>query len=495
MSFEVPASDRISSPMLATSTRYSILMRIASGGMGSVHLGVLRGANGFRRVVAIKRAFPHLLEDPTFKRLLTAEARLASYVRHPNVAGVIDVEELDGELLLVMDYVEGGSLSELLRADAIPLGVGMRILLDALEGLRAVHTCSDDEGAPLSLVHRDISPQNILVGVDGVARIADFGIAQIHNPSSVTRSGLLRGKPSYMAPEYIETGEASPASDIFSMGVVAWEVLTRRRLFKGKSDAETFDTIRRVSVPPPSSVCPELPSALDAVILRALARSPERRYATAGELASDFESAVRGTHLLASRAVVGACVRKVVGPVIAQRRSAIAQLSNTTPAAPPSPRHVSAPEIPVVLDDASRKSTQLEAPRAKRRALSHYVLAACAIATIGSIVGVTTLVTQGASARAVALVAEPGPPPPATSLASRTTEALPAAEEPSPAVTATSPVSPRVEHVAKKPSGAVPRSPPKPAPAASPSTEPSRSREPSLLLTPPPLAPENPYAR
>lgn len=390
---------------LAGASRYQLLLRIASGGMGSVYLGTQRGAAGFRRVVAIKRAFPHLLEDPTFRRLLAMEARLASLVQHPNVVGITDVEDMNGELILVMDYIEGTSLAELLKSpDPFPASLGLRILLDAAEGLEAVHKCTDEEGHPLALVHRDVSPQNVLVGLDGIARIADFGIAQIHGPSSPTRSGLLRGKPSYMAPEYIETGTATPASDVFSLGVVAWETLTRERLFRGATDVDTLNRVRAAVVPAPSTVNKELPPAVDAVILRALAQDPSVRFHSAHQFAAALETALAGTTLLATRREVRVFVRQVAGADLAERRSAL-QNQNTDIIVPRA-SYDSAPEIPVVMNGAdettptnatrilqdSEMRTGFFAKRGSLRQVAYGAMSVIGILAFGS--GAVSLSTQ-----------------------------------------------------------------------------------------------------
>ena len=193
------------------SSRYELVTKIASGGMGTVYVGCLRGAAGFRRLVAIKRAHPHLLEDPRTREMLVAEARVASRIHHVNVVSVLDVEELEGEMLLVMDYVDGPSLAQLvtegqrLRAP-IPPAVALRIVLDACAGLEATHAATDENGERLGLVHRDVSPHNILVGVDGVAKLTDFGIAKATRDRSLTETGTLKGKIPYMAPEYLAGG-------------------------------------------------------------------------------------------------------------------------------------------------------------------------------------------------------------------------------------------------------------------------------------------------
>jgi eukaryotic-like serine/threonine-protein kinase len=274
---------------LPSSSRYELLVKIASGGMATVYVGRLSGSAGFSRLVAIKRAHAHLLEDPTFAKMLVAEAKLAACIHHPNVVAVQDVEEAEGELLLVMDYVEGVALSELLRQEERPLPAraATRVILDACAGLHAAHELKDDDGKHLGIVHRDVSPHNILVGVDGVARLTDFGIAKsnVHSQGAPhTLSGSLKGKVAYMAPEYVDLGYVDARGDVFSLGIVAREVLTRRRLFRGATEIESLKLVLAAEVPRPSEVAPWLGRGLDAVLLKALARSPAHRFASAADL-------------------------------------------------------------------------------------------------------------------------------------------------------------------------------------------------------------------
>ena len=319
--------------------------------MATVYVGCLSGPAGFRRIVAIKRAHPHLLEDPACRRMLVTEAKMAALVRHPNVIGVQDVEELDGELLLVMDYIEGGSLAQMLRANTPELrlapSLALRVIGDACEGLHAMHHLRDDDGNALGLVHRDVSPQNILVGMDGMARLADFGIAKSSSPEwpSHTESGALRGKTGYLAPEYVETTLARPQSDIFSLGVVAWEAITRQRLFKGATDVETIKQVRSKAVPPPSTLVPELPSGVDEVILKALARDPGDRWSTARAFGEALEQVLSENHALASHGAVQGHMQAIFLDALTKRRAAIRTLQAAPPPRPVSVSEVEAAEI------------------------------------------------------------------------------------------------------------------------------------------------------
>jgi serine/threonine-protein kinase len=308
-----------------SASRYELLCKIASGGMATVYVGRLRGAAGFSRTVAIKRAHAHLIENPTYKQMLVDEARLASRLHHPNVVAVLDVEELAGELRLVMDYVEGTALSDLIaktqaREQHLPPRVALRVALDACHGLAAAHDLCDENGKSLGLVHRDISPHNILVGVDGSARLADFGIAKHAEGAVSTTTGALKGKIGYMAPEYVEHGKLDARSDVFSLGVVIWEALANQKLFRGMNELDTLKRIVAGKVPPLSSVAPWVGDHLDSVLAAALALSPDERFSSAHALGTALETAARKGDLLATPAEVGAYVRDLVGATLEERR-------------------------------------------------------------------------------------------------------------------------------------------------------------------------------
>ncbi|MEJ7733097.1 MAG: serine/threonine-protein kinase [Polyangiaceae bacterium] len=319
------SSATIRNPLPGTS-RYELVARIAAGGMATVYVGRHRGAAGFWRLCAIKRAHPHLVEDGELRRGLVAEARLASRIQHPNVVSVSDVEELEGELLLVMDYVEGATLGELLRqaADAgrrVSPRCVVRIVLDACAGLGAAHGLAGDDGAPLGLVHRDVSPQNVLVGTDGRARVLDFGIAKVDDAGEAaarTATGLLKGKVGYMSPEYLQGRPVDARSDLFALGAVLWEALAGERLFRGDNHLETMMQVRNAPAPPASRVAPGIGGAVDAVLARALEKSPARRWASMGDMAAALEAAARGGDLLGTHAEVAAEVEALAGPALAQ---------------------------------------------------------------------------------------------------------------------------------------------------------------------------------
>jgi serine/threonine-protein kinase len=320
-----------------------LLVKIASGGMATVYVGRLRGAEGFWRLVAIKRAHGHLVEDPAFRKMLISEARLASRIHHPNVVSVEDVEELqNGELRLVMDYVEGSSLYELLAAGdratrPLEARLSVRIALDACAGLHAAHELTDDRGETLRLVHRDVSPQNILVGVDGTARLADFGIAKVARSSVSTTTGAIKGKMGYMAPEYIEGAEPDARSDVFALGVVVWEALAHKRLFRGQNEIETLKRVVGSPAPPLSSVAPSVGPWLDDVLAIALSKAPGDRFDTAQALGAALETAARKGELIGAHREVASAVKALVGAKLDARREQIrSQVAPDEPSPPSS---------------------------------------------------------------------------------------------------------------------------------------------------------------
>src|ERR1700722_19538002 len=225
--------------------------------MATVHLGRLLGHVGFARTVAIKRLHPKFAQDPDFVSMFLDEARLAARIRHPNVVPTIDVVATSGELFLVMEYVQGESLARLVRISRdkdtlISPNVVTTIMAAVLQGLHAAHEARDERGDPLGIVHRDVSPQNILVGTDGMARVLDFGVAKAAGRIQTTRDGQLKGKLGYMAPEQIQGREVDRRTDVYAAGVVLWEVLTRQRLFFADNEAMVMRAVLERVVERPS---------------------------------------------------------------------------------------------------------------------------------------------------------------------------------------------------------------------------------------------------
>jgi serine/threonine-protein kinase len=277
--------------------RYELYDEIASGGMATVHLGRLVGPAGFGRTVAIKRLHPHLAKEQEFVTMLTDEARVAGRIGHPNIVPTLDIVAANGELFLVMEYVPGLTLSALIKqantfGDKVPIPVVASIMVGVLHGLHAVHEARDEHGHPLEVVHRDVSPQNILVGTDGVARVLDFGIAKAAGRLHTTRDGQLKGKLGYMSPEQLSGRSVDRRTDIYAAAVVLWEVLTGERLFEGDDAGAVFGLVMQKQVPVPSSLVPGVPAEFDEATLRGLERDPARRFARARDMALVLENSV-----------------------------------------------------------------------------------------------------------------------------------------------------------------------------------------------------------
>jgi len=364
-----------------STSRYETILKLASGGMATVWVGTVRGALGFRQLVAIKKPHEHLLATGSFRAELLAEARLASMINHANVVDVRDVE-IDGEAInLVMDYIEGASLAQLLsRADRaktpFPARVGIRIVLDALAGLHAAHELVDERGLPVHLVHRDVSPHNILVGLDGIARVADFGVAKFAHDNTVqTTAGSLKGKIAYMAPEYVRGQPIDRRLDIFAMGVVLWESLTGRRCFRGENEAETVHRLINTTPTPASKDRPEIGERIDAVISCALAKAREDRFSNAAAMAAALEASAGAAGLSCGHTEVAATVKAIAGPEIEERRAHIrarlaadpsargsaASIHDGTPPPPPEPAVPQTPPIsgPPAAEESSKSGERM----------------------------------------------------------------------------------------------------------------------------------------
>lgn len=296
---DVVTVDRATAPQIVG--RYALFDQIASGGMGVVHLGRLMGAAGFERVVAMKRTHRSLATDPEFVAMFCEEVRIISRIRHPNVVTALDVVDDEGELVLVMEYVHGEALGGLMRrarelGAPVPVNVAVSIACGVLRGLHAAHTASSAGGQPLDIVHRDVSPQNVLVGCDGVARVLDFGVAKARDSLAVTQVGQVKGRLSYMAPEQLRGGGIDQRVDIYGLSVVLWELLANRSLFPGR-DTEVIEKVLLGTIPSLAELGREVSSELERVVLRGLASDPSQRFSTAQEMALALETHLQGSSL------------------------------------------------------------------------------------------------------------------------------------------------------------------------------------------------------
>jgi serine/threonine-protein kinase len=272
---------------------YRVLKAIGAGGSARIDLARIDRAYNFQRHVVLKRPLEHLRDDPKAAASLRREARIGGMLRHPNLVAILDAGIHDRYDYLVLEYIHGASLRTAMQTDApgrvaeVPLAVALAIVIDTARGLHAAHELTDDTGASLGLVHRDVSPGNVLLGLDGTVKLADFGIAK--ETRVTTLSGSLHGTVTYMAPEQCRGHAFDRRADLFSLGVILYELVTGTRLFWADNDVASLHRVLSGQVPPPRSVRPEIPAALEAIILSALAPDPERRHATARAFADALE--------------------------------------------------------------------------------------------------------------------------------------------------------------------------------------------------------------
>jgi serine/threonine-protein kinase len=297
--------------------------------MATVHFGRLTGARGFQRMVAIKRLHPTYARDDEFAAQFLDEANLAARIQHTNVVQVLDVVSDANELLLVMEYVDGETLFELERAviragQRIDLGVASAIAIGALQGLHAAHEACDDSGEPLGIVHRDVSPQNIMIDRDGIPRVLDFGVAKAFRRLQVTDGLQIKGKPRYMAPEQARGEDVDRRADLFAMGALLWELIVGKQLFGAEGDAITILTrVLTMKIPAPSSLRSGVPKAVDQLVLLALERDPDKRFQTAREFAVALSEVLPPV----APPAVGEWVGSLAGAVLDARAQTVAEIA------------------------------------------------------------------------------------------------------------------------------------------------------------------------
>ena len=362
--------------------RYWIYDEIAAGGMATVHLGRLVGPAGFTRTVAIKRLHPQFAKDEEFSSMFLDEARIAARIRHPNALTALDVVAAKGELYIVMDYIHGESLGKLLRGGPVPLAVASSISTQALLGLHAAHEAVDDRGVPLAIVHRDVSPQNILVGVDGVARVVDFGIAKAASQVHTTKAGKIKGKLSYMSPQQVQSEDVDRRADIFAAGVVLWESVVGRKLL-ARGDATITRVVNWQGLPPEELAM--VPAFLQPIVQRALARDPDRRYATAREMAMALADAVPP----AGSMEVGDWVEERAHQILADRARAVSDVERQTTSSDVRPAFASGfpvnggDETRTALSSADLGVATIPAPPRRKR-LALLLVAAALLVGVGA---------------------------------------------------------------------------------------------------------------
>lgn len=452
--------------------RYELLGLIATGGMGKVYLARAVGEGGFEREVALKVMHDHLLLEPDFIGMFLDEARLAARIRHPHVVPTLDIQKTDTNLFLVMEFVEGLTASSLLkqlrrraRAEAsvdpsrdsdasaggsapgrrsvsgpVPVAMAARIVVDVLSGLHAAHELTDRDRQPLNLVHRDVSPGNVLIGSDGVARITDFGVARAETRLTSTMGGQIKGKLPYMPPEQVLANRVDRQADIYSAGVVLWELLVGHRLFRAEEQGALIHRVVEGAASTPKQHNPQVPPSVDEACMRALDRAPDARYATAADFGEALEEAVRSAGLrLASRRELAQFVASFdtnVSAMAAARRTAprstasmqrieleVASATQTSPLAPTLPQgpetggSASGPLLgtgaPLAPESGSGSfasmpsagstrtaaivSTMTAAPPRSRLGALGWMLGGAALALIGGALGVLVIVNSDGS--------------------------------------------------------------------------------------------------
>ena len=298
--------------------RYRILRPLAAGGMAQILLAV-NSSTGDR--VVVKRILPHLAENPDFVRYFIHEGRLGQRMSHPNLVETLEAGQVGEVPYIALEYLRGKTAIDLLRAAAkqkreIPLGVAIRIVADAARGLHAAHTLQNEEGKPLSVIHRDVSPHNLFVCADGNTKVLDFGIAKAASQLHHTRTGTIKGKYAYLAPEQIRGEQIDHRVDVFALGIVLWELLTMKPLFRGKSDAEILQKVLTYDVPAPEQIRAGLPPGLGAVALRALQRDRERRLPSAQALADSIEAVAEAEGIDTSRSRVESTLKDLCPEVL-----------------------------------------------------------------------------------------------------------------------------------------------------------------------------------
>ena len=273
--------------------KYILLNKIALGGMAEIFRAKTIGAEGFEKEVVIKRILPHFTEDENFVTMFIDEAKVSSGLNHPNIVQVFDFDTQDGTYYIAMEYVEGKDLKRLIDVgvkNGTPLSVPqvVSVIIEVCKGLHYAHT-KKSRGQPLNIIHRDVSPHNVMVSFDGEVKVMDFGIAKAAARSTKTRAGTVKGKCAYMSPEQARGKQLDPRSDMFAVGVMMWEMLTHRRLFAGESDFETLTNVLKAEVPAPSSINKDVPPELDAILLRCLSKDRDERQSDCKELMRNLE--------------------------------------------------------------------------------------------------------------------------------------------------------------------------------------------------------------
>jgi len=358
--------------------KYRLVDQLAVGGMAQVFLAQIEGPDGFTKRCVIKTILPEYAELTNFAQMFITEAKVAALLSHPHIVQIYDFGKVDNRYYLAMEYVDGVSVEQLLRAAAkrgVPLGpkVALGLALPLLDALSYIYTLVGPEGQPLELVHRDVTPGNVLVSATGVVKLTDFGVVKTAVNPSQTSAGMVKGKYAYMSPEQVRAKPLDQRSDLFSLGVVLYEVATGRRLFRRNSLAETISAVNSGKVPPPSSLVSDFPPGLERILLRALNLDRDQRYRNAQEMMSDLEMFRSGQHWTAGARELSHLVDGLFPNDQKRGQSPYAKGVLPRPDTTPTGAGLHPPPIedpiPSVVDEIDLRSTSSAAGSLSRRSL------------------------------------------------------------------------------------------------------------------------------
>lgn len=409
--------------------KYEIQSRLAIGGMGEVFFAVQHGVQGFERPAILKNLLPDLAQQEGFVEQFLDEARVAATLNHPNVVSIYEVGLWNGTYFIAMEYIQGRNVSQLIKAalrnqTPMPPLVAAQVVRDAALGLYHAHVAKDPRGQPLNIVHRDISPQNIMVRDDGVTKVVDFGIARASNRATRTQTGTVKGKLAYMPPEQVtqSSSELTAQADQYSLGVVLWEMCASRRLFRADNDIALMKMVLDAKVPPLTAIAPAVPPALAEVVARMVARDPEGRYPSCAQVAKELDAVLAQFPTPGDESPVATFLRSL-GPwdvptpqatPSAPRANFVISLSGSAPRPAPAPgaptRNHAAPP-PSVDVDLAPTGKLVTGPLVVPRSRTPMVVAALALLAVGGLVAWRLLATPEPVAPPPPVVVTPPPKP------------------------------------------------------------------------------------
>ena len=431
----------LSEPFVAaagqTAGRYRILLELGEGGMAKVFVAVSFGSVGFSKLAVLKVPKLQASDAPNVQRMFMREARLSARLNHENVVAVHDVFEQGGSLVLAMEYLEGQSLSAIIRASraGLPLETGLGVLIEALSGLHYAHELKDYDGRSVNLVHRDVSPHNLFVTYDGGVKVLDFGVAKFDLSETQSEQGVIKGKLRYMAPEQLRDSSIDRRADVFSAGVILWELITHSRLWDRAPDLQVINQLLNEPVPTPSSVAPDCDPALEEICMKALAREPTARYQSALEFQTALAAFCTTKGLSVSNRDIARVALEPFTEVREARKQRINRLlleDDDSSLPEPTTRNT----IPTPTLASSGPPTRLLAPQPRQRRLKSKAVAAVVLLGIALVAlrklgsSPPSVVPDPISSGALSAISDPAPglptaplPPPVQGVASGTTPA------------------------------------------------------------------------